>query len=61
MLSIRAIVLAKPKRPKADGIACPRIAGYNNHNTGKERTSLFRCATEATAAPRDVPNKSWLL
>jgi len=28
-------VLASPKWPKADGIACPKIARYNDHKTTK--------------------------
>ncbi|MCG9969986.1 hypothetical protein L9W92_18525 [Pelotomaculum terephthalicicum JT] len=37
------IVSASLKWPKADGIACPELAGYNDHITAKEKGCL-RCA-----------------
>ncbi|MCG9969995.1 hypothetical protein L9W92_18575 [Pelotomaculum terephthalicicum JT] len=36
-------VSASLKWPKADGIACPELAGYNDHITAKEKGCL-RCA-----------------
>ena len=39
----RKIVSASLKQPEADGIACPEIAGYNDHIIGKEKdTSVYR-------------------
>jgi len=31
------LVFANLKSPKADGIACPKHAGYNDHITAKEK------------------------
>ena len=30
-------VRATPKSPKADGLACPEIDGYNDHKKSRER------------------------
>ncbi|WP_373483417.1 hypothetical protein [Acetobacterium sp.] len=30
-------VRATPKIPKADGLACPEIDGYNDHKKSRER------------------------
>jgi hypothetical protein len=54
------IVLANSKSPKADGIALPKIAGYNDHITKKERRSR-KCTTAPTAVPGTSPTTIWLL
>jgi hypothetical protein len=37
---LRYIVFANLKNPKADGIACPKLAGYNDHIKVKEKGCL---------------------
>ena len=48
-------VTANLNRPKADGIAWPRIAGYNDHILGKGKDASVKCANAATKAPEASP------
>ena len=36
-MSFSLHVRANPKSPKADGLACPAIDGYNDHKKSTER------------------------
>lgn len=42
------IVSANLKRPKADGIAWPNIAGYNDHILVKGKDASVECANALT-------------
>ena len=50
-------VNANPNRPKADGIAWPKIAGYNDHIIQKGKTPLYKCANATNRSTRDVTTK----
>jgi hypothetical protein len=47
------IVFTAKKYPKATGLACPRIAEYNDHK--KERKSIPLMITVLTAQPSRMP------
>lgn len=57
----KGIVGAELKSPEADGIACPEIDGYNDHNLKKGKEHLCSAWYCANSITRDVHPTSMII